>query len=47
MGLEAELVGRGRRGDGYRLVVLRMAEDEEEDEEEDVVVVVVVEEERE
>lgn len=41
MGLEAEFVGRGSKGDGCRLVVLRMAEEEEDE----VVVVVVVEEE--
>lgn len=39
--LEAEFVWRESRGDGYRLLVLSIAEDEE-DEEEDVVVVVVV-----
>lgn len=47
MGLKEELVGRGSKGDGYRLLVLRVAEDEEEEEEDVVVVVVVVEEDRE
>lgn len=43
MGFEVEFVGRGSKGDGCRLVVLRKAEEEEEEEDE----VVVVEEERE